>query len=102
MSTGLARLLWRIRIPAAVVILLGAMGLAPLVSFTDLDNDISAWISKSDPTYQTYERFRTEFGGGRVLMIALESPTLFTRDSLEFVRTITDDIRAKLKASLSL
>ncbi len=93
MSERLARLLWRIRIPAAVAILLGAIGLAPLVSFTDLDNDISAWISKSDPTYQTYERFRTEFGGGRVLMIALESPTLFTRESLEFVRTITDDIR---------
>jgi len=93
MSAALARLLWRIRIPAAAVVLLGALGLAPLVNFTELDNDISAWISKSDPTYQTYERFRAEFGGGRVLLIALESPNLFTAESLAFVRAVTDDIR---------
>ena len=92
MIAHIARLLWRTRLPVAVAIVLGALALSPLVNVTDLDNDISAWISKSDPTYQTYERFRAEFDGGRTLLIALESPTLFERESLEFIRTVTEDI----------
>jgi predicted RND superfamily exporter protein len=92
MSAALARLLWRFRYPASAAILLGFFALAPLTNFTDLDNDISAWISKSDPVYQTYERFRREFGGGRTLIIALRSDRLFTREALEFIRRVTAEI----------
>jgi predicted RND superfamily exporter protein len=91
-SARLALFLWRVRYPACALILLGFLGLAPLTSFTDLDNDISAWISKDDPVYQTYERFKEEFGGGRTLIIALRSGELFTPASLEFVRTVTEEI----------
>jgi uncharacterized protein len=92
MSAALARLLWRLRYPACAAILLGFFALAPSTNLTDLDNDISAWISKDDPVYQTYERFRREFGGGRTLIIALKSEQLFTPASLEFIRSVTHDI----------
>jgi predicted RND superfamily exporter protein len=92
MSARLARVLWRIRYAACAFIALGFVALAPLTNFTDLDNDISAWISKDDPVYQTYERFREEFGGGRALIIALRSDRLFTTDSLRFIRDITAEI----------
>ncbi|HEV8319058.1 MAG TPA: MMPL family transporter [Vicinamibacterales bacterium] len=93
MSGWIAGLLWRVRYPACAVILLGFVVLAPSTNFTELDNDISAWISKTDPVYQTYERFRAEFGGGRPLIVALKSDRLFTRESLEFIRDVTEDIR---------
>jgi hypothetical protein len=47
------------------------------------------WISKDDPVYQTYERFRQEFGGQRTLLIALKSDQLFSPDSLQFIREVT-------------
>jgi hypothetical protein len=93
MSRTLALLIWRVRYPACAFILLGFLALAPLTNFTDLDNDISAWISKDDPVYQTYERFRDEFGGGRALIVALKSDRLFTTESLHFVRDVTEDIK---------
>jgi predicted RND superfamily exporter protein len=92
MSAGLARLVWRYRLPACAVILLGFVALAPLTNFTDLDNDISAWISKDDPVYQTYERFRREFGGGRTLIVALRSDRLFTPESLQFIEAVSSEI----------
>ena len=92
MSARLALVIWRVRYPACALILLGFVALAPLTNVTELDNDISAWISRDDPVYQTYERFRDEFGGGRNLIIALRSERLFTAESLEFVRAITADI----------
>src|SRR5688572_12934028 len=72
--------------------MLGFLWLAPSTSLTDIDNDITMWISREDPIYQTYERFRKEFGGQRTLIIALQSDRLFTPDSLEFIRQATDDI----------
>ena len=45
---------------------------APSADFTILDNDMTAWISKQDPVYVEYERFRHEFGGTRTLIVALE------------------------------
>jgi uncharacterized protein len=93
MSAWLARTLWRLRRPLSAAIVLGALAMVPLVNFTELDNDISAWISKSDPAYETYERFRGEFGGGRTLLIALRSDRLFTPEGLGFVRAVTEDIK---------
>src|ERR671911_600039 len=92
MSARIARAIWRFRYAACAVIVLGFVALAPLTNFTELDNDISAWISKSDPVYQTYERFRGEFGGGRNLIIALRSERLFTTESLQLIRDLTEDI----------
>jgi predicted RND superfamily exporter protein len=93
MSVRLARAIWRARYPACAVILLGFFALAPLTNFTDLDNDISAWISKDDPVYQTYERFRDEFGGGRALIVALRSDRLFEAQSLRVIRDVTEEIK---------
>jgi hypothetical protein len=92
-SARLASAIWRVRYAACAVILLGFVALAPLTNVTDLDNDLSAWISKDDPVYQTYERFRDEFGGGRALIIALRSDRLFTADALRFIRDVSEDIR---------
>jgi predicted RND superfamily exporter protein len=50
------------------------------------------WVAKTDPVYVTYERFRSEFGGQRNLIVALQSDRLFAPESLDFIRTITADI----------
>ena len=92
MSAWLADLIYRFRLPLSGAIIVGFLALLPLTNITDIDNDISMWISRDDPVYQTYERFRQEFGGQRTLLIALKSDDLFTRESLEFIRTITSDI----------
>jgi predicted RND superfamily exporter protein len=88
----IAELIFRFRYPLCAVILVGFVVLLPKTNFTEIDNDISMWISKEDPVYQTYDRFRREFGGQRTLLIALRSDDLFTRESLEFIHTITADI----------
>ena len=91
-TTCLADLIYRFRFPLCAVIVVGFLGLLPLTNVTNIDNDISMWISKDDPIYVTYERFREEFGGQRVLMIALRSERLFTPESLAFIRQVTGDI----------
>src|SRR5687768_14127294 len=92
MSARIAELIFRFRIPLSAAILLGFVAMLPLTNVTAIDNDISMWISRDDPVYRTYERFRQEFGGQRSLLIALRSERLFTPEGLEFVRQVTDEI----------
>jgi uncharacterized protein len=92
MSARLADWIFRWRYPLCALIVAGFVGLAPLFNFTEIDNDISMWIAEDDPVYQTYERFRKEFGGQRTLLIALRSDRLFTAESLEFIREVSEDI----------
>ena len=92
MSARLADFIFRFRYPLCAFIVIGFFLLAPKTNITAIDNDISMWIAEDDPVFQTYERFREEFGGQRTLLIALRSDRLFTPDSLEFIRQATDDI----------
>jgi hypothetical protein len=92
MSATLARLAYRLRYPLSSVIMIGFLFMAPSLAITSIDNDLSMWVSKSDPVYQTYERFREEFGGQRTLLVALKSDRLFTPESLAFIREVTDEI----------
>jgi predicted RND superfamily exporter protein len=92
MSAWLANAIFRFRYPLLAVIALGFLWFAPKTNFTELDNDLTMWVSKDDPVYVTYENFRKEFGGQRNLLIALTSDRLFTPESLEFIRQITGDI----------
>ena len=89
---GLATLLYRLRLPLSGFIVIGFLFLVPKTNFTEIDNDLTMWVAKTDPVYVTYERFRNEFGGQRNLIVALQSDTLFTPESLDFIRTITADI----------
>ena len=59
---------------------------------TTIDNDISVWISRDDPIYRTYERFRQEFGGQRTLIDRTALRAVVHAESLAFVRQVTDDI----------
>jgi predicted RND superfamily exporter protein len=90
--TRLAELLYRLRLPLCAFIVAGFLALVPKTNFTDIDNDLTMWVSKTDPVYVTYERLRGEFGGQRNLIVALQSDRLFTPESLVFIRTITADI----------
>jgi hypothetical protein len=94
-SAALAAFIYRWRLPLTALICAGALLSIPRVDITHIDNDITAWFSKEDPVYKDYERFRSEFGGTRALIIALaaDSPDrLFARDTLKFVEQITGDI----------
>jgi uncharacterized protein len=94
-SQALADWIYRWRIPLSVFIVLGALAQAPRADITKIDNDITAWFSKDDPVYKDYERYRTEFGGTRALIIALKADSadrLFSRSTLETIAAITGDI----------
>jgi predicted RND superfamily exporter protein len=92
MSARVAEAAFRLRYPLCAVIALGFLYFAPGTSFTRIDNDLTMWVSKTDPIYQTYERFRTEFGGQRMLLVALRSERVFTPEGLAFIRQVTSDI----------
>ncbi len=95
MSLFLAAAIYRWRFPLSAFFIVGAIALSPRANITDIDNDVTAWFSKADPVYQDYERFRSEFGGTRTLIVALQSnssSTLFSRDMLRLIEQITGDI----------
>jgi predicted RND superfamily exporter protein len=92
MTARLADLIFRFRLPLCAVIVLGFLAFAPKANFTEIDNDLTMWVSKTDPVYVTYERFRQEFGGQRNLIVALRSDRLFAPEALAFIRTVTADI----------
>ena len=95
MSARLAAWIYRWRLALTALIIAGAVLSIPRANITHIDNDITAWFSRQDRVYQDYERFRTEFGGTRSLIIAVEAETpdrLFADDTLAFLRQVTDDI----------
>ncbi len=95
MSHALAGWIYRWRLPLSIFMVIGALALAPRANITKIDNDITAWFSKDDPVYRDYERFRTEFGGTRALIIALKADSpdrLFARETLQTIEAITGDI----------
>ena len=94
-SATLADFIYRWRLPATAVIILGAILSVPRADITHIDNDITAWFSKEDPVYKDYERFRNEFGGTRSLIVALKadsSDRLFSRETLKFIQQVSGDI----------
>lgn len=95
MSVRLAAFIYRWRLPLTALTIAGAILAIPRVDITHIDNDITAWFSKDDPVYKDYERFRSEFGGTRSLIIALKAESadrLFARDTLAFIDRINGDI----------
>ena len=95
MSHAIAAQLYRWRRILTAIIVLGAIALAPRANITKIDNDLTAWFSKTDPVYQEYQRFQDEFGGTRNLIVALQAPTqerLFSRDGFAALQAISDDI----------
>jgi uncharacterized protein len=92
MSKWVAGFVFRFRRPLCAFIVLGFVYFAPSVNFTEIDNDLTMWVSKTDPVYVTYERFRAEFGGQRNLIVALRSKELFSPASLDFIRNVTGDV----------
>ena len=95
MSGRLATFIYRWRLPLTFLILAGAAAAIPRVDITHIDNDITAWFSRDDPVYKDYERFRSEFGGTRSLLIALGAESadrLFAVDTLRVIERISGDI----------
>src|SRR5262245_33666825 len=91
-SARLADFLYRYRLPLTAFVLIGTVYFAPAANFTHIENDLQAWIAKDDPAYKDYERFRSEFGGTRPLIIALRSDRLFTPEGLQYIDRISRDI----------
>ena len=95
MSQRLAGFIYRWRRLLTAAIFAGAALSIPSVNITRIDNDITAWFSKTDPVYEDYERFRNEFGGTRSLIIALKADSadrLFSAGTLAFIDRITGDL----------
>ncbi len=92
MSAWLADVIYRRRFLLSGLIILGALILGPRAQITRIDNDLTAWFTKTDPIYQDYERLRHEFGGSRTLIIAFEGDGLFTEPALEYLRRVSQAI----------
>ena len=99
--TGLAAFLYRWRIVLSATLAAGAILFIPRAIQPNVDNDISAWFSRSDPLYRDYDRFQREFGGTQPLIIAFQSAApeadapaagLFTRTRLQVLKEITEEI----------
>jgi predicted RND superfamily exporter protein len=94
-SRRLAEFIYRWRFALSAVILVGALAWIPHVDITHIDNDITAWFSRDDPVFKDYERFRSEFGGTRTLIVALKADAperLFSRETLAFIERVTGDL----------
>jgi predicted RND superfamily exporter protein len=95
MSRLIAAFIFRWRYPLSALCVLGAIASIPRANITKIDNDITAWFSRSDPVYQDYERFRAEFGGTRNLIVALRAASpeaLFSEATLAYIERVTGDI----------
>lgn len=92
MSLALALFIYRWRFLLSAVAVGGAIVLLPRSDITNIDNDITAWFSRSDPVFQDYERFRREFGGTRSLIVAVQGERLFTREGLQFLTDASSQI----------
>ncbi len=92
LPASVAEFLYRFRHAFVIAVIAGAVLFAPQADLTKIYNDLSAWISQDDPVYQTYERFRTEFGGTRTLIIALKSDRIFTPEGLGFIEQVTAEL----------
>jgi predicted RND superfamily exporter protein len=96
MSERIAQFLYRWRIALSVLIVLGAIASVPTATVvTKIDNDITAWFSRSDPVYQQYERFRQEFGGTRSLIVAFQAQpgqSVFTQGTFTYLEDVTAEI----------
>jgi len=95
MSLALANWIYRWRLLLSAFIVAGALAFVPRANITHIDNDITAWFSRSDPVYQDYERYRKEFGGTRALIVALKAESadrLFSRETLRFIEQVSGDI----------
>jgi predicted RND superfamily exporter protein len=88
-SAAAAAMLYRWRFVTAAIVVAGAIAFAPQIDPTRIDNELTSWIGEDDPEYLTYERFRTEFGGTRTVIIAIKSDRLFTPEGLRFIDTVT-------------
>src|SRR5215217_4282968 len=95
MSRLIARFVFRWRYLLSGFCVLGALLSIPRANITRIDNDITAWFSKSDPVYRDYEHFREEFGGTRNLIVALQADSprqLFSAATLAYIERVTGDI----------
>jgi predicted RND superfamily exporter protein len=91
-SARLAAIIHRWRFPLSLVIVLGALALAPRAEFTRIDNDLTAWFLPSDPVYRDYTRLREEFTGSRTFIVALEGPSVVSAAGLDALRRMSAEI----------
>lgn len=91
-SARFARWLFAWRRPLTALVLLGAVVCASYANLDNVNNDLSAWVAKDSAEYREYDRFRHEFGGGRVLIVAVAGDGLFTPDGLGYLDRVSREI----------
>lgn len=91
-SARFARWLFEWRRPLTALVLLGAVVCASYANLDNVNNDLSAWVAKDSAEYREYDRFRHEFGGGRVLIVAVAGDGLFTPDGLGYLDRVSREI----------
>jgi predicted RND superfamily exporter protein len=80
----------RYRVPVIIVVAIITLFLGYKMMALKLNADFSTYLRQDDPLVQQYNRIGEEFGGKSIALVLIESEQLFTAQSLEQIRKLTD------------
>lgn len=69
--------------------IVGSLLLAMTLPRLHLDTSTSTFLDQSDPAWQVYQQSLDNYGGDEFVVVALEAPSPFARETLEEVRDLT-------------
>jgi hydrophobe/amphiphile efflux-3 (HAE3) family protein len=80
----------RLQIVLAAAILI--VGMIPGLSQVSLDTSNEGLLHREDPVMQDYYAFRKEFGRGEMIIVAVESPEVFSQTFLKKLKVLHEDL----------
>jgi len=69
--------------------IVGSLLLAATLTRLQLDTSTSTFLDQTDPAWQIYEQSLYDYGGDEFVVVALEAPTPFAKETLEEIRELT-------------
>jgi predicted RND superfamily exporter protein len=80
----------RYRVFAIIIVFLLTLFFGYKMTGLKMNADFSTYLRQDDPLVQQFNRIGEEFGGKSIALILIESEQLFTTQSLEQIRKLTD------------
>jgi len=78
------------RWPLALGLILITLWLGDAIFRLQIDPSTESLFNKSSPEYKEYKEFSEQFGSDYMIAVAMATPDLFTQESLDLLRRITD------------
>ncbi len=87
-----AHFLYRHRIKTVVIMLLLLGTVISQIPKITIDTSTEGFLHENDPTLLAYNAFRDQFGRDEVIIIAIESPNIFSQAFLKKLKTVQEDL----------